>query len=203
MRTVMNWVIVLSIPALLAVPAAGQEMIHPEGSTIKLILLRQKSVQEELKVSDDLKKQINDFTEKQHEAFLKSAKLDEAERKAKHEAMEKENAKFLKDSLSAAQVKRLDQIAMQFAALHHLLKPENSRALKLNDEQLDKLKDLQKDSRSELEKVITSKEGRTEKLAKLRADTRTKILAILNDAQKEQVREMAGPPFMGEIVFED
>ena len=203
MRTLMNWVIVLSIPALLAVPATGQEMIHPEGTTIKLILLRQKSVQEELKVSDDLKKQINDFTEKQHEAFLKSAKLDEAERKAKHEAMEKENAKFVKDSLSAAQVKRLDQIAMQFAALHHLLKPENSRALKLSDEQIDKLKELQKDSRSELEKVFTSKEGRTEKFAKLRADTRTKILAILNDTQKEHARELAGPPFTGEIVFED
>jgi hypothetical protein len=40
-------------------------------------------------------------------------------------------------------------------------------------------------------------------LAKLRAETRKKILAELTDEQKAKVREMVGAPFEGEIVFEE
>jgi Spy/CpxP family protein refolding chaperone len=196
--------ILLVLAAVAAPAAAADDPIHPEGATVKLLLLRQKSVQEELKVSEDLKKKIMDFTEKQAEAFVATRKLPAAEQKQKHEEMQKENEKFIKDSLSAAQVKRLDQITMQFAALHHLLKPEHARELKLSDEQITKLKDLQKDARKGFEEILTSKgEGRTEKLAKLRMEMREKIIAILNDDQKEKVRELAGPQFTGDIVIED
>jgi hypothetical protein len=44
---------------------------------------------------------------------------------------------------------------------------------------------------------------KTEKLAKVHADARAKILAILTDEQKAKERELAGPPFEGEIVFEE
>ena len=40
-------------------------------------------------------------------------------------------------------------------------------------------------------------------LAKLRAEARTKILAVLTDEQKAKVRELVGAPFEGEIVFEE
>ena len=45
-------------------------------------------------------------------------------------------------------------------------------------------------------------EGRAEKYAKLREQTSTKILSILTERQQAQARERAGPPFRGEIVFE-
>jgi hypothetical protein len=205
MHTFMKWVAVVVIPAVFVTAASAEDPAHPEGATVKLILLRQKSVQEELKVDAELKTKIHEFTDKQHEAFLKTKELGAEERKQKHQEMVKENENFLKDSLSEAQLKRLDQITMQFAALHHLLKPEHIKTLKLSDEQVEKLKELQKDSRKALEQLFTAKkrEGRNEKLAKHREDTRVKILAILTDDQKTQVRELSGPRFTGVIVLED
>jgi hypothetical protein len=200
MRTFISGVVFLTV---FATAAPAEEPVVPEGTTVKLILLRQKSVQEELKVSAELKMKIDEFTEKQQDAFLKTRKLSEAEQKAKHAEMETQNEKFLKDSLSAEQHKRLDQITMQFAALHYLLKPENIRELKLSEQQVAKFKEMQAEARKALGEIINTKEGRNAKLAKLREDTREKITAVLNDEQKTKVRELAGPQFKGDIVFED
>jgi hypothetical protein len=70
---------------------------------------------------------------------------------------------------------------------------------------MNKFKDLQKEARKELLAIFESKEraGKSEKLKKLRMDTRAKILAVLTDEQKTKVRELAGEPFEGEIVFEE
>jgi hypothetical protein len=94
---------------------------------------------------------------------------------------------------------------MQFTALTQLTSPELARDLNLSDEQVQKLKALQKEARKELVALLSAKEreGRKEKFAKLREDTRTKILVILTDDQKTKVREIAGTPFEGEIVFEE
>ena len=100
MRTFMSGVVLLVTLAVSTTAAPAADTVLPEGSTVKLILLRQKSVQEELKIEADLKAKILEFCEKQHEAFLETRKLSEAERKSKHGEMEKQNGKFLKDSLS-------------------------------------------------------------------------------------------------------
>jgi hypothetical protein len=80
-----------------------------------------------------------------------------------------------------------------------------AKELKLSDEQVKKFKDLQSEARKALADLIQAKDrtGKSEKLAKLREETRTKILAVLTDEQKAKVREIAGPPFEGEIVFEE
>jgi Spy/CpxP family protein refolding chaperone len=205
MRSFTKWAVVLVVPAVVVATAWAAEQAVPEGTTVKLLLLRQKSVQKELKLTAEQKKKVVDFTNKQHEKFLKTLKLVEVERKQKHKEMAKENEKFLKDTLMQKQHKRLDQITMQFAALHYLLKPETAKSLNLTDKQIQKFKDLQQEARKALVDVIQAdkREGRNKKLAKLREDTRTKILAVLTDEQKAKVREMAGPRFMGEIVFEE
>jgi Spy/CpxP family protein refolding chaperone len=94
---------------------------------------------------------------------------------------------------------------MQFTALHHLTSPELVKELNLSDEQVQKLKDLQKESRKEVVALLTAKEreGKKEKFAKLRETTREKVLAILTDEQKAKVREIVGPPFNGEIIHEE
>jgi len=177
----------------------------PEGATVKLLLLRQKSVQKELDVSPETAEKVLTFTNGQADAAKKALALEKGERKEAFAKLAKQNEKFLADTLTAKQSKRLDQIEMQFAALTHLTKPEMAKELKLSDEQVTKFKDLQKEARKGLLAVITAKEreGKSEKLKKLRADTRTKILALLTDDQKPRVRELAGAPFEGEIVFEE
>jgi len=117
----------------------------------------------------------------------------------------KENKQFLDENLSPAQRKRLFEITLQVTGLHELNRPEVAKALNLTEEQQQKFKELQQEHRKQLVEIIQPKEreGRNEKLAKLREDTRNKVRAILTDEQKAKVKELVGEPFKGEIVFEE
>ena len=204
MRT-WKWVLVLTAPALCVAAAQQVERQVPERTTIELLLLRQKSVQQELKLDNVTLRKVYEFTHKQHEAFKETLKGGAEDRKQKLMEMEKENKQFLADNLTPEQRKRLFQITLQVTGLHEINRPEVARALNLTEEQQQKFKELQQEHRKQLEEVIHPKgrESRTEKLAKLREDTRDKIRAILTDEQKEKVRELVGEPFKGEIVFEE
>ena len=205
MRTFMKWAVVLLVLAVFGATARPAEPPVPEGTTVKLLLLRQKSVQKELELTPDTVKKIMEFTNAQAEAARKALGLGDAARKEAFEKLRKEDEKFLTDNLNAKQSKRLDQIMMQFTALTQLMKPEMVKELKLTDDQVKKFKEMQTEARKELSAIIEAKEraGKTEKLAKLREETRKKIMAVLTDDQKTKVREIAGPPIEGEIVFEE
>jgi hypothetical protein len=204
MRT-LQWVLILAVPALLVAADQPAEHFFADDVTVHLILLRQKSVQEELKVTPELAKKIREFTNKEYEAFLKALQLGEKEREPRLEALEKENQKFLDDNLTPAQRKRLDQITIQVTGLQHLTQPGIIKFLSLTEEQQQKFKAMQQEARKELEEIIGAKnrEGRNEKLAKLRADIDKKVEAVLTREQKEKARELVGEPFKGQILFEE
>jgi Spy/CpxP family protein refolding chaperone len=205
MHKFMKWAVVLLVPAVFAATARSAEPVVPEGTTVKLLLLRQKSVQKELELDADVVKKILEFTNAQSEAVKKVLDKGEAERKEAFVKLARENDKFLTDTLSAKQAKRLTQITMQFTALTQLTKPEMVKELKLSDEQVKKLEEMQTEARKALVEILEAKEraGKGEKVTKLRDETRKKVLAVLTDEQKEKVREMVGPPFEGEIVIEE
>jgi Spy/CpxP family protein refolding chaperone len=205
MRTMVKWAMVLVIPAVVAMTARPQELTPPEGHTIKLLLLRQKSVQKELAITPEEAAKIRQFTHAQSEAARKARDLGPAERREAFARLAKQNKEFLDKTLTQKQSKRLHQITMQFTALHHLTSPELVKELNLSDEQVQKLKDLQKESRKELVTILAAKEreGKKEKFAKHREETRRKISALLTDEQKAKVRELAGAPFEGEILHEE
>jgi hypothetical protein len=194
--------------ALLFLPVSGvlaEEPATPEGSTVKLLLLRQKSVQKELELGDDTTKKIMEFTTKQSDAARKASALEADARKEAFEKLAKENEKFVDDNLTEKQGKRLTQLTIQFSPLAHLLKPEMVKDLKLSDDQVKKLKNVQTDARKALVELIQGKDAKdkNEKFAKLREETSKKIKDVLNDDQEKKVRELAGPVFEGEIVFEE
>jgi Spy/CpxP family protein refolding chaperone len=200
-----KWALALVIPAAVTAAARPADLSPPEGTTIKLLLLRQKSVQKELECTPEEAAKIKEFTHQQSEAARKASELGEAERKEAYEKLEKQDKEFLARTLTDKQNKRLHQITMQYTALHHLTSPELVRELKLSEEQVQKLKDLQNEARKELVVILSAKgrEGKKEKFGKLHQDTRKKILVILTDEQHGKVREIAGPPFEGEIIFEE
>ena len=204
MRTLRKWALVLVIGAIWVAPLRSQERTEPEGTTVKLLLLRQKSVQKELEIAPDAAAKILTFTDGQSEAAGKALEMAPDQRKKMFEQLAEQNKKFLESTLTAKQAKRLDQITLQFTALRELTKSETAKALSLTDDQQQKLKKLQTEFRKEMADLIDAKGAadRTEQFAKLREKTRTAILAILTDKQEMQVREIAGPPFTGEIVFE-
>ena len=205
MRTLFTLVLVLAVPAGFAAAEEKTAPIAPETTTAQLLLLRQKSVQKELKLTDDDVKKIMDFTNKESSEYAKDLKLDAKEREREIEKLEQANKKFLEDNLSAAQRKRLAQITLQVTGLYQLGRPEVVRALNLTEEQQTKFEEMQKEARKALEVILaaTDRAGRTEKLAKLRAETNKMILAALTDEQKAKVKEIVGEPFKGEIVFEE
>ena len=205
MRTFCTLVLALAVPAGWAAAADETAPIVPETTTAQLLLLRQKSVQKELKLTDDDVKKIMEFTNKESDEYGKALKLGANERKAKVDELEAANKKFLEDNLSEEQRKRLAQITLQVTGLYQLGRPEVVKALNLTEEQQNKFEDLQKETRKALEEIITSTEraGKNEKLAKFREEVNKKIMAVLTDEQKAKVREIVGEPFKGEIVFEE
>ena len=205
MRTFWKWAVVLAVPAIWVATAWSQEPALPEGTTVKLLLLRQKSVQKELDISADVAKKVMAFTEQQSEAFGKAVGMAEAGRKTTFAQLQEQNRKFLADTLNAKQNTRLDQLYLQFTAPDQLTKAETAKALNLTEDQQQKLKVLHKEYRKEMGDILFGKdtEGRAEKFAELREKTRTRILSILTEKQQAQAREVVGPPFTGEIVFED
>src|SRR5262249_43172122 len=62
MRMFVKWAVVLLVPAVFGAKARPQDASIPRGATVKLLLLRQKSVQKELKLDADVVKKIMEFT---------------------------------------------------------------------------------------------------------------------------------------------
>jgi hypothetical protein len=205
MHTFWKWTLVLAVPAIWVAAAWPQEPAHPEGTTVKLLLLRQKSVQKELDISADVAKKVMAFTEQQSEAASKAIELPDAQRKMAFAQLEEKNKKFLADTLNAKQSTRIDQLYLQFTAPYQLTRPEVAKALNLTEDQQKKFKDLYTEYHKEMTDILFGKDtqGKAEKYAKLREKTRTKIQSILTDKQQAQARERVGPPFTGELVFEE
>jgi hypothetical protein len=205
MRTFWKWAVVLTVPAVWVAAAWPQEPAHPEGTTVKLLLLRQKSVQKELDISAGVVKKIAAFTEHQSEAAGKALGMAEGERKKAFAELKEQNEKFLADTLNAKQNTRINQLYLQFTAPYQLTKAETAKALNLTEDQHQKFKDYYKEYHKEMGEILFGKnvEGRAEKYAKLREQARMKILSILTEKQQAQARETAGPPFTGELVFEE
>jgi hypothetical protein len=204
-RTFSTLGLVLAFAATAAVARDDEETIAPETTTIQLMLLRQKSVQQDLKISPELAKKIVEFTNKESDEFAKTLKQKDNERKEKWEALEKANKKFLEDNLSAEQRKRLEQITLQVTGLHQLNRPEVAKALGLTEEQQKTFKEMHKAAHTAMEAIYNDPkhESKNEKLGKLREEIHKKIEATLTAQQKEKVKEMIGEIFKGEIVFEE
>ncbi|HEY7312162.1 MAG TPA: hypothetical protein VH643_22550 [Gemmataceae bacterium] len=196
---------ILAASALGFAEPPAPEFALPSDTTVKLLLLRQKSVQEELKLTPELCTKVAEFTNKEHEEYQKALKLNAEEREKKFNDLEKEHEKFIADNLSEAQRKRLEQITMQVLGLRFLTRPKAAEVLKLTPEQQDKFKKLHEEARKDLAALVDAKNGedKNEKLAKLRADLDKKIEAILTDEQKEKARAHVGEPFKGKIVIEE
>ncbi len=205
MRFIWKWAVMLAFLAVGVALAKEPEHLVPEGTTIQLLLLRQKSVRQELKITPKEREKIFEFTHKQHEAAQQAMKLGAGERKEKFAKLHKANEQFLENALTPEQRKRLDQITLQVAGLHWLTRPAIARELKLTRDQEQKARELHKESRKEVVEIIHAKSstGRHEKLAELRKATRQKLMNLLTPDQKARWKELAGPPFTGQLVFEE
>jgi hypothetical protein len=213
MRTLWKWALVLAVPVVWATTARpadeppkrlGLRMVAEEEA-IELLLLRQKSVRQDLKLPHEETEKIFDFTAKQYEEAQKAQEMPEDQRQAAFDRLVREDEAFLARHLTPDQRKRLEQISMQLTGLMWVTRPAIVRELNLTDEQKQKAREYQKEAREKVKEVLQAenKEGRKEKLAELHRANHDKLLSLLTDEQKAKWKELAGPPFKGEIIFEE
>jgi hypothetical protein len=206
MKVLLTSIVIVSL--VCACPGSAQEKqaksLHAERDAIELILLRQKSVREELKIDSDGAKKIIEFTHKQHHKAHEIHALPEAEQAAKWEELVKENDEFLHKSITPEQHKRLKQIAMQSAGLLFVTAPKIAKELKLTSEQETEAKKLQHESQEKTFEVLkaATKEARNEKLAALRESNNEKLHKLFTEEQKTKWKEYVGEPFKGQLVVE-
>ena len=145
--------------------------------------------QEELKLTDDQKKKIL--------AKLPDYQVDghfTPEKTQAPGAHEKLWA-FLKETLTAEQFKRFQQLELQHDATA-VIRPEIVKALQITDEQHNQIMGLIQDLKKQHQSGGNPSEIRVKGVRpKARVDYDGKVEAILNDAQKAQWNEMRGKLF--------
>lgn len=208
MRRLRMWGMALVALVASVSPARSDDKpkMVPEEGAVQIMLLRQQSVRDELKLTADETEKIHEFADRQwKKAQHVHTNLSPAEHRAQYEEMSKENDRFLDQILEPAQRKRLNQITLQVAGLMWVTRPEVASELQLTDDQKQKAKGLQQEARKEMHDLIhsTATDGRQEKLKELRMTSRKRLMELLTDEQESKWKEMAGAPFNGEFRFHD
>jgi hypothetical protein len=217
MRATFKVFLALGLAALLASPALAQGqrkggfgrgggMFGGPGG-----LVSNKSVQKELKLTDDQAKKATEAVqavrEKHQEEFQGLRDLSPEERGEKMRELTKtmndEQMKALADILNADQIKRLKQISLQARGNQAFADAEVQKDLKLTDDQKDKIKTINEDFGQEMRSLFQSGgdfQENQKKMASMRKEAMDKVVAVLTDDQKKAWKDMTGEPF--EVKFE-
>ena len=197
--------VALTILAVCVSQAISAERMVPEEGAIEVMLLRQQSVQRELKLTPDEVEKVHKHCAQQWEKAQKVSALAEAERDKQFTELTRENHRFVEQTLTKEQARRLDQISLQVAGLLCVTRPEIAAKLKLTDEQKKKAHEMQKVARLEAEELIhsTKKEQKREKLRELRVTSQKRIADLLTDEQERTWKDLTGEHFAGDLAFFD
>jgi len=167
------------------------------------MLLSQKSVQEELKLCDDQLKKLAEIIKKRQEAREKMTDVDPKDRLPTMKKLILETSKQVRAILKPEQDKRLLQISWQLQGGQALATPPLAKELNLTDEQQKKVRELQNAMDKELDKIYAgdaaSRDDARKKSEELTKTTRTKMLDVLTEPQRERWQELLGTPFKGEL----
>jgi len=177
-----------------------------------LQLTSREDVQKDLALTDDQKTKLTDLRDKTQQKMREAmtAARDSAgdDREAMMKAMQsimakmsEANQKELATILSADQVKRLKEIAIQFVGVSIVANNKDvQKDLEITDDQLAKIKDLQTRQQAAMREAMQNAQG--DQAAMLEARTKNdKILVeeinkVLTDAQKAKLKDMSGKPFV-------
>jgi len=209
--------VVPAVALILAVsPLLAQQRGPGFGSGGLGSLLTNKSVQEELKVTEDQKDKLSSAvkdTFAKYKEDLSAAFKDKDREKAEKlsKAMSADVAKAAEGTLKPEQMKRLHQIeiwaGLQRGNLGVLTHERVDKILKLTDKQKEAIKEsgeaLGKERRELFENAGKDKDKREEITKKMEEKTKTavdKFMSTLTSDQRKALKELSGEKF--EIKFE-
>lgn len=177
----------------------ARKHLHHAGGPF--IVYRDK-VWEDLQLSDDQKQKLLEKLPDYNKAFENLKDLEAEDRKKEVQKSGELFEAFLKETLKADQLKRFQQLKLQYDLPTTLLQPEIVKELKITDEQRQQFIGLVQEMQKKIEPLITESQssGNPEeirpKVIGLRMDCTGKIEAILSDAQRKQWKEMLGKPLI-------
>ena len=205
MRKFLRFTVGMAILAAWAAPvrSADKATMVPEEGTVEIMLLRQKSVRVELKLPEATAEKIHKYAAEQWKKAQDVIQLPANEQEAKFAMMEKENERFLEQTLNAQQRKRLNEITLQVAGLLYVTRQDIASQLKLTAEQTEQVRKYQKEAKAEVEKVIESSkyEQRKEKFTALSKTSHERLFDVLTDEQETTWKQLTGAPFKGEFEY--
>jgi hypothetical protein len=189
---------------LLATPAFAQRGQRGFGGGFganPATLLTQESVIKELKLSEDQVTKAREFQKSQAGGFQDFANLSQEEIQKRIAERTKAAEKFVADTLKPEQAKRLNEISLQVRGLTQSLGDAKvSEALKLSDEQREKIKAIQADALAAQKELFQGGGGGNfqelqKKLQEFRKSTDSKLLKTLTADQQTKWKELTGAPF--------
>jgi len=181
----------------------ADDKLVPEDGAFEVMLLRQQSVQQELKLPAGEVAKIDKFTADQWNKAKENNKLSEAERDRKFLELTKENDHFIDQTLTKEQRKRLKEIELQVAGLLCVTRDEVAKKLNLTEEQKKRAHQLQKEARQEMQELIATYKAdeKSNKLEQLHKTSNDRLKELLTDEQEKTWAQMTGAPFNGEFKF--
>jgi len=198
-------VVVLVIPSLFAQRPQPQ----PNFRDNPMFLLTNKSVQEELKITDAQAAKLTKLRE-EREAHMKKAfeeakgdreKAQELFKKFAEEG-NKAAADYIKSDLKPEQARRFHQIEIQVGGLRAFDRDDVKKALKLTDKQAEELKKAAGELQTDVQKLRQDARGDREKMAaaqkkidEMTAKAMEKAAEGLNADQKTAWKELVGEKF--------
>lgn len=205
MKRLAQITLVAAAVALAAGSALAQQRQRPRGGfggfrrAMLLFLLNQKSVQEELKLSDDQVTKVKELLDKQRDSFRGLRDLSREERQKKIQEQGEATRKAVAKLLKPEQLKRVRQVALQLQGARALNNPQVAKALEISDEQKEKIQEIQRSAFAELRGAGRGEEARKKRQEVMKA-TNEKIMGVLTAEQKTKLKKMQGAPFKGEIA---
>ncbi len=214
MKTLGKMVVAFGLVGLMSAPAMAQGRGGYGGGGFggAGMLLSNKGVQQELKVSDEQAKKLDTLaeetrsTQRENMAKLKDATKDERQEKLRTLGAETQTEihKSLTEFLKPEQVKRFHQIQTQAAGVMAFSTPRVQKALNLTDDQKTKIREINEETMQAGREAHTSagddREAAGKKMAELRKDALGKVKALLTDDQKSSYGDLIGAPY--EITYE-
>jgi hypothetical protein len=196
-------VVTLALCAPIARSQTTFPMVAEEGA-LHVMLLRQKCIRDELKLTDDEARAIKTHNNRQYKRALAIHKMPRDQQDAQYQMLTRENEQFLDRVLEPSQRKRLDEITLHVAGLLMATSPKVAAQLNLTADQKAQLLRHQQTARHELTRALESKsqEERERKIQELQKTSRKNLEDVLTDVQEAKWKAMAGEKFEGKFEYD-
>jgi hypothetical protein len=161
------------------------------GEGIRLRVLALPKVQDELKLSAEIKAEVQKQADSLQGLYGGLQNLSQEERQQKFQEIQdktKAAVEQVNKVLSKEQNERLDQIVLQARGTQALMDEKVSSELKMTDDQRQKLSQLQQ----QVMQQFRDAQGDQQKMAEIRKSSREQALAVLTDEQRKQFEKMQG-----------